>query len=103
MRPSQNGAGVGHGKEDNLYLAGDLSATIPKTPIGLTAHLGHTFGPCCLSIGNEYTDWSLWRDRAPGSRSPSASLCRHRRRLHHPGTGRNASGAAWSARSAVAF
>ena len=31
-------------KEDNLYLAGDLSASIPKTPLGVTAHLAHTFG-----------------------------------------------------------
>lgn len=46
-------------KEDNLYLAGDFSAAIPKTPIGLTAHIGHTFGPSWLSIGKEYTDWGL--------------------------------------------
>jgi len=46
-------------KEDNLYLAGDLSAAIPGTPIGLTGHLGHTFGPSWLSIGKEYTDWGL--------------------------------------------
>ncbi|HEY1607537.1 MAG TPA: TorF family putative porin [Allosphingosinicella sp.] len=44
---------------DNVYLAGDLSASIPKTPIGLTAHLGHTFGPSWLAIGKGYTDWSL--------------------------------------------
>jgi uncharacterized protein (TIGR02001 family) len=47
-------------KEDNLYLAGDLSASIPKTPIGLTAHIGHTWGPSWLSgPTSEYTDWSL--------------------------------------------
>ena len=46
-------------KHDNLYLAGDLSAGLPHTPIGLTAHLGHTFGPSWLSIGKGYTDWSL--------------------------------------------
>jgi uncharacterized protein (TIGR02001 family) len=57
--PKSNALSVGAGKEDNLYLAGDLSVAIPKTPIGLTAHLGHTFGPSYLSIGNEYTDWSL--------------------------------------------
>ncbi len=44
---------------DNVYLAGDLSASIPKTPLGLTAHLGHTWGPSWLSLGNEYTDWGL--------------------------------------------
>lgn len=47
-------------KEDNVYLAGDLSASIPNTPIGLTAHLGHTWGPSWLSgPTDEYTDWSL--------------------------------------------
>ena len=57
--PKSNALSVGAGKEDNLYLAGDLSVSIPKTPIGLTAHLGHTFGPSYLSIGDEYTDWSI--------------------------------------------
>lgn len=46
--------------EDNLYLGADLSATIPNTPVGLTAHLGHTFGPSWLSgPTDEYTDWAL--------------------------------------------
>ncbi len=45
-------------KQDNLYLAGDLSAAIPKTPVSLTAHLGHTYGPSYLAIGKGYTDWS---------------------------------------------
>jgi len=49
-----------YGKEDNVYIAGDLSAAIPKTPISLTAHLGHTFGPSWLSgPTDEYTDWGL--------------------------------------------
>jgi uncharacterized protein (TIGR02001 family) len=46
-------------KLDNVYIAGDLSAAIPQTPVGLTAHLGHTFGPSWLSIGKGYTDWAL--------------------------------------------
>ncbi|NYT41272.1 hypothetical protein HZY97_10925 [Sphingomonas sp. R-74633] len=46
--------------EDNFYLAGDLSASIPGTPIGLTGHLGHTWGPSWLSgPTSEYTDWSV--------------------------------------------
>ena len=44
---------------DNVYIAGDLSAAIPNTPIGLTAHIGHTFGPSWLSIGKEYTDYGV--------------------------------------------
>jgi uncharacterized protein (TIGR02001 family) len=50
---------IGPPRHDNVYLAGDLSAAIPHSPVGLTAHLGHTFGPSWLSIGNGYTDWSL--------------------------------------------
>ena len=57
--PKQSALTIGNGKEDNLYLAGDLSAAIPKTPIGLTAHLGHSYGPSYLTIGREYTDWGL--------------------------------------------
>jgi len=44
---------------DNVYLAGDLSASIPKTPLGLTAHLGHTWGPSWLALGKEYTDYGF--------------------------------------------
>jgi uncharacterized protein (TIGR02001 family) len=44
---------------DNVYLAGDLAVAIPKTPLGLTAHLGHTWGPSWLSLGNEYTDYGF--------------------------------------------
>lgn len=46
-------------KEDNLYVAGDLSTSLPNTPIGVSAHLGHSFGPSYLTIGDEYTDWSI--------------------------------------------
>lgn len=46
-------------REDNLYVAGDLSASVPNTPLGVSAHLGHSFGPSYLTIGKEYTDWSV--------------------------------------------
>ena len=47
-------------KKDSTYVAGDLSAAIPKTPFSVTAHLGHTFGPSALSLGYKgYTDWGL--------------------------------------------
>jgi uncharacterized protein (TIGR02001 family) len=55
----QSALTVGAGKEDNFYLAGDLSAGIPNTPISLSAHLGHTFGRSYISIGDGYTDWGL--------------------------------------------
>jgi uncharacterized protein (TIGR02001 family) len=57
--PKQAALSIGTGKEDNLYVAGDLSASIPDTPVGVSAHVGHSFGPSYLTIGKEYTDWSL--------------------------------------------
>ncbi|MEO7277952.1 MAG: TorF family putative porin [Sphingomicrobium sp.] len=57
--PKSSALSVGSGDEDNFYLAGDLAVAVPKTPISLTGHLGHTWGPSYLSIGDEYTDWNL--------------------------------------------
>lgn len=57
--PKQAVLSIGSGKQDNLYLAGDLSAALPGTPVSLSAHLGHSFGPCYLAIGRGYTDWGL--------------------------------------------
>ena len=57
--PKQNALSIGNGKEDNLYLAGDLGYALPKTPFGLSAHFGHSFGPSYLTLGKEYSDWSL--------------------------------------------
>ena len=65
--PSQAALTVGAGDEDNLYLAGDLSVAIPETPITVTGHLGHSFGPSYLTIGDEYTDWSLAASASFGS------------------------------------
>jgi uncharacterized protein (TIGR02001 family) len=49
--------------KSNVYLAGDLSAAIPGTPISLSAHLGHNFGPSWLATDStgkkEYSDWGL--------------------------------------------
>lgn len=50
---------AGRVRDDNLYTALDLSGAIPNTPLSLTAHVGHSFGPSYLTIGKEYTDWSL--------------------------------------------
>ncbi|WP_070156754.1 TorF family putative porin [Sphingobium phenoxybenzoativorans] len=47
-------------KEDNLYVAGDLAATLPDTPVGFTAHLGRNFGRSFLTGGYDgYTDWNV--------------------------------------------
>lgn len=57
--PKQNALSVGHGKQDNLYLAADLSAGVPTTPVTINAHIGHSIGPSYLTVGKSYTDWSV--------------------------------------------
>ena len=62
-------------KNDNLYLAGDATIGVPKTPITLKAHLGYSkgnkgLGPFATSVAptGEYLDWSLGADLAiPGT------------------------------------
>lgn len=46
-------------KRDSLYIAGDLSAAIPQTPLSLSAHLGRSFNRSYLTFGEKYTDWSV--------------------------------------------
>lgn len=57
--PKQSALSIGAGKEDSLYLALDLSGGIPNTPLSLSAHLGHSYGPSYLTIGKGYTDWNI--------------------------------------------
>lgn len=69
--PKQNALTVGIGKEDNLYLAGDLSAGVPNTPFSVTAHIGRSFGPSYITLGKAHTDWSLgasatWKNLTAG-------------------------------------
>ncbi len=56
-------AAAGKSRQDNLYLAGDFSAAIPQTPVSLSAHVGHSFGPSYLTAGSSfskgYTDWGV--------------------------------------------
>lgn len=49
----------GTSKESGLYLAADGSFAIPKTPVSLTGHIGHSFEKNYITFGKEYTDWSL--------------------------------------------
>jgi len=55
----QSALTIGSGKEDNLYLAADLSAAIPETPLSLSAHVGYSDGPSYLTIGDDYLDWNV--------------------------------------------
>ena len=57
--PKAKALSIGAGKEDNLYVAFDLSGGIPNTPVSLSAHLGHSYGPSYLTIGKGYTDWNV--------------------------------------------
>ena len=59
--------------QDNLYLWGDASVGIPKTPLTAKAHLGHSngnpgLGPNGTSVTptGEYFDWSLGVDYVIG-------------------------------------
>lgn len=57
--PKQKALSVGTGKEDNLYLAADLSAGLGSSGVTVNAHFGRSFGPSFITIGKNYSDWSL--------------------------------------------
>jgi uncharacterized protein (TIGR02001 family) len=100
--PKQKALSVGNGKEDNLYLAGDLAYSIPKTPIGLTGHFGHSFGPSYLTIGKEYSDWSLGATVTVKNLVAGLSYVDASKNLSGP-TGRNIAGAGVVASLGVTF
>jgi uncharacterized protein (TIGR02001 family) len=100
--PKQNALSIGNGKEDNLYVAGDLSYAIPKTPVSLTGHLGHSFGPSYLTIGDEYTDWSVGASVTKGNFTAGLSYVDTGKSLYSP-SGRNISKAGVVASVGVAF
>jgi uncharacterized protein (TIGR02001 family) len=100
--PRQAALSVGNGKEDNLYLAGDLSAAIPHSPVTLSAHLGHSFGPSYLTIGNGYTDWNLGASYAVGPLTLGVQYVDTDGTFITP-SGRNASGSGVVGSIGVAF
>lgn len=57
--PKQNALSLGAGRRENFYVAGDLSASIPNTPLGVSAHLGHNFSRNLITFGEKYTDWNI--------------------------------------------
>jgi uncharacterized protein (TIGR02001 family) len=101
--PEQNALNIGNGKEDNLYLAGDLSGAIPGVPFSLTGHIGHSYGPSYLTIGKGYTDWNVgaaytWKNLTFG-----LSYVDTNKTLHSPVTGRNITKAGLVGSVGVAF
>ncbi|WCT73566.1 TorF family putative porin [Sphingomonas naphthae] len=58
--PKQKAIGFPHTKDDNLYLYGEVSGSIPDTGISLTGHAGYNKGRSLLTAGlKSYFDWSL--------------------------------------------
>jgi uncharacterized protein (TIGR02001 family) len=100
--PKQKALSVGNGSEDNLYLAGDLTYAIPKTPVSLVGHFGHTWGPSYLSIGKEYTDWNLGVSVSHGPLSVSLLYIDTNKDSYSP-SGRNISGSGVVGSLGVAF
>lgn len=47
------------GGQDNLYLYGELSSSIPGTPVTLTGRLGYTDGPVTYTDDGDALDWSI--------------------------------------------
>jgi uncharacterized protein (TIGR02001 family) len=47
-------------KQDNFYVQAGLAGKIPGTPVSLSGHVGHGFGPSYLTYTEKnYTDWEL--------------------------------------------
>ena len=59
----QKGLGVpntpGNSGSSGVYAYGELSLAVPKTPITVTGHLGHSFIRNYITFDTHYTDWSV--------------------------------------------
>jgi len=99
--PKQSALSIGAGKEDNLYTYGELSGALG--PISLTGHLGHSFGPSYLTIGKEYTDWSVAANYTWNHLTFGVSYVDTNKDLASPITGRNISKAGVVGSIGVAF
>jgi uncharacterized protein (TIGR02001 family) len=100
--PRQAALTIGAGDEDNLYLAGDLSVPLGAGGLAASAHLGHSFGPCYLTIGDGYTDWTVGLTYTRGPLTLGVSYVDTDGDFITPG-GRNASGAGVVGTIGVAF
>jgi uncharacterized protein (TIGR02001 family) len=101
--PEQNALSIGSGREDNLYVAGDLSGSIPGLPLTLSAHLGRSFGPSYLTIGKSYTDWNVGAAYTWKALTFGLSYVDTNKDLYSPFTGRNISKAGLVASLTAAF
>jgi len=61
--PSQDSLDFG-GKDDNLYLYGDIGIGIPDTPISLSGHIGYTDGALTFTSDESAFDYSIGADLA---------------------------------------
>ena len=50
------------GGNSNVYLAADASASIPRTPLSVRAHVGRSSGDTPLSPGGGYFEWQIGGD-----------------------------------------
>jgi len=51
---------LGHTKDDNLYVYGELSGAIPDTGFSLLGHVGYSHGRSYLTLGQKgYVDWNI--------------------------------------------
>ncbi|MGI4732182.1 MAG: TorF family putative porin [Janthinobacterium lividum] len=55
----QSGLGFDGDRRGGVYAYGELAAGIPRTPLTVTAHVGHSFARNLTTFGQTYTDWSL--------------------------------------------
>lgn len=66
----QDGLNFTPGSDDSIYVYGEASIGIPKTPITLKGHLGVTSGSLGLAnfagADDSYTDWSLTAEAVKG-------------------------------------
>ena len=66
----QKGLDFTAGKDDNIYVYGEASIAVPKTPITLKGHVGYTDGSLGLAnlVANDknYLDWSATAEAVGG-------------------------------------
>lgn len=63
----QDGLDFTSGKDDDIYVYGELSLAVPQTPVTLKGHLGRTSGSLGLvnlDSSDEYMDWSITAEAA---------------------------------------